>query len=59
MNRYQSLMDQIATLEQQAATILKEERAKALSEIKQTMQVHGISVDDLRGKRGPRKKAAP
>lgn len=55
MSSYKSLMDQIATLEEQAAKLMKAEREAAIADIKRTMQVHGVSIDDLRTKRGPRK----
>ena len=55
MSRYLAIKEQIVSLEKEAAKLLEEGRAKAIAEIKTTMELHGLTIADLRNKRGPRK----
>ena len=58
MSRYTELMQQIAELQAEAERVRREETAGTIAEIKATMAQYGLTVDDLRAKRGPRKKSA-
>jgi DNA-binding protein H-NS len=52
MPTYRELVDQIESLKKQAEQLRKAEMAQAISEIRQKMAEHGITLADLRGALG-------
>ena len=57
MSRYKELQEQIAKLQNEAASILKAERDQAVAGIIEQMTLFGISVNDLNVKSKPAKKS--